>query len=316
MNLFDTLSGDQLKLGLCIFLLIVGLCNFFINRSPEKKADKKINRLRDIREFDEDSIEEEVDLSNPRIRTYNNYIKPYVERNKTLYERLIKLLGIDRNEIKVKLIAANITDYNEEHFTILKVGGFILSLIVSFGLFLIDGTEGATIGLLLVAGSMILPSRILETKVKGRKNKILDVFPEMLRLMVDATSTGHTIEDAIMRVSRKYPNELSEEFKKVEEETRVTSDWIIALENMALRCNLFELSSFVSEVKTTKQRGTSVADTLLSFAKKMDKETTIRMTESARKKSTTLLVPVLVFLFLPLIVMIMIPALNQVMSTL
>jgi tight adherence protein C len=180
---------------------------------------------------------------------------------------------------------------------------------------LIDGVEGATIGLAFVAGSMILPSRMLENKVKERKDNILDVFPEMLRLMVDATSTGHTIEDAIMRVSRKYPNELSEELKKVEEEAKVTSDWIMGLENMALRCNLFEISSFVSEVKTTKQRGTSVSDTLLSFAKKMDKETTIRMTEIARKKSTTLLVPLLIFLFMPLIIMIMIPALNQVMST-
>lgn len=316
MDLFEILDGEQLKLGICIFVLIVGLCNLFINRSPEKKADKKISRLKNIREFDENQIEENIDLTNPKLKMFNNYVKPYVEKNKSLYERLIKLLGIDRTNIKKKLTAANITDYNEEHIAILRVGLFVLSVILTFALFLLDGSEGIVIGVLLVAASLIFPSSVLERKVKERQDKIIDVFPEMLRLMVDATSTGHTIEDAIIRVTRKYPNELSGEFNKVQEETRVTNDWILALENMALRCGIFELNSFVSEVKTTKIRGNSISDVLLSFASKMDKETTIRITERARKKSTTLLFPVMIFLFVPMILMIMLPALNQVMSTL
>lgn len=315
MNLIELFGGFEFKFSVGVFFFIIIACTLALNFTPEKRANKKLSKLQKMREFDEKDVLNQTS-TNRNVQLFNNYIKPIVDEHRSLYERIIGLLGIKREEIAKMVIAGNVKDYNEEHFIILEIGGVLVGLFVAAVLFVVDGTDGMLMGLLISAIAIVFPNTYLKKCVETRKNKILDVFPNMLRMMVDATSIGHTVEDAIVRVRKKYPNELSDEFKRVEDEAKITGDWIGSLENMALRCDLFELSSFVSEVKTSKQRGTSISDMLLNFADKMDKEKTIRMTEAARKKSTTLLIPILIFLFVPLVVMIMLPALSQVMETL
>lgn len=314
-TIINALSSPYFKISLAIFIFIVSVSFFLLSLTGKEKANKQLGKLERLREYNSDNTEMPTQNDNVS-EIYNRYIKTYINKNKSLYDKMLNLLGIDVNVLQKQLTRANITKYNGEQLATLKLGGILIGIFLGVTLFLFSGTIGLLLGLALGFGVSILPTLLINEQYENRRKEILKVLPTALRLLSDATSTGHTIEDAISRVSKKYKNALSDEFDRVEKETTFTNDWILALERMDERCDILELTNLVSEIKITKQRGTSITDVLVSYAKKMDKESMIRMTEDARKKTTTLLMPMLLFLFAPLIALILLPALNLILSAL
>lgn len=319
MNFFYTvitaLSSAHFKIALAIFIFIVSVSFYLLSLTGKEKANKQLGKLERLREYDIDDNNSPMDNTNVN-QVYNKYIKGYINKNKSLYDKMLNLLGIDVYDLQKQLIRANITKYNGEQLATLKLGGLMIGVFLGVTLFLFSGVLGLLIGVAIGFAISILPTLMINEQYENRRREILKVLPTTLRLLADATSTGHTIEDAISRVKRKYNNALSDEFDKVEKESTFTNDWIMALEHMDERCDIVELTNLVSEIKITKQRGTSITDVLVSYAKKMDKESMIRMTEDARKKTTTLLMPMLLFLFAPLIALILLPALNLILNAL
>ena len=58
--------------------------DYYHNLVKDIKSEKdKEKKLEDL--FDENQIEENIDLTNPKLKMFNNYVKPYVEKNKSLY---------------------------------------------------------------------------------------------------------------------------------------------------------------------------------------------------------------------------------------
>lgn len=311
-NLSAIFTSGNFKIAVGVFLFILVAGFIVTSKSDTKKASKLINRLDRYRNFDEeDDVLNEDDNSK-----YNELVKPYLRKNKDLYEKLLGVFGINLDDISKKLTRANITKLNAEQVSIIKIGGVFLSIFVGFTLFLFLGVMGLGAGFLIAAGTLFLPDILIEEQYQIRKKEILHVLPNTLRLMSDATSTGHTINNAIMKVSKKYKNLLSKEFDKAQRETEFTNDWTLALENMAVRCDIDEIHNLVEEIKITTEKGTSITDTLINFAEKLDAERAIRLTEVARKKNTTLLLPILLFLFAPLIGLILLPAFDLVMNAL
>lgn len=316
-NIINSLSSPYFKISLGIFIFIVIVCFFLISLTGKEKTNRNLNRLEKLREYDSEE-ENEIPMyeENNIQKKYNQYIKPYINKNKSLYDKLLNTFGINVYDLQKQLTKANINKYNGEQLATLKIGGLLIGSFLGITLFLFSGTLGLLLGFGIGVGTMILPNMLINQKYEERKKEILNVLPTTLRMLADATSTGHTIEDAIMRVRKKYKNTLSTEFEKVEQEAKYTNDWLLALEHMDERCDIMEVTNLISEIKITKQKGTSITDVLTNFAKKMDKESMIRITEEARKKQTTLLMPILLFLFGPLLGLILLPALNLVINAL
>lgn len=314
-SIVNALSSPYFKISLAIFIFIVSVSFYLLSLTGKEKANKQLGKIERLREYDPEG--EDSSSSNDQVsEVYNKYVKTYINKNKSLYNKMLNTLGIDPNDLQKQLTRANIKKYNGEQLATLKLGGFLVGIFLGITMFLFSGGIGLLIGIGVGFGIMILPTLLVNEKFEMRKKEILNVLPTTLRLLADATSTGHTIEDAIGRVKRKYKNTLSDEFDKVEKEASFTNDWLLALEHMDERCDIIEITNLVSEIKITKQRGTSITDVLVNYAKKMDKESMIRMTETARKKTTTLLMPILLFLFAPLIALILLPALNLILNAL
>lgn len=315
MNIFSMFSTSYFKISVAIFLFILIVGMYLIQPKGKKKADKITSKIDKLRELNfEEELEE--DNKSPINQTYNQYIKPYVKKNKDIYDKMLNLLGIDLEDLQKRLTRADIENFTAEQVSVFQIGGAILSIFLGFVLFLFLGTKGLFIGFAIAAGTIFLPNMLIEEKYTTRKNEIIHVLPVELQLMADATSSGHTIDYAIQKVSYKYDNLLSKEFRKAEKETKITNDWILALENLAKRNDIDELYNLVSEIKTSKEKGIPVTKILISNSEKIEKESSLRITESARKKQTTLLIPMLLFLFAPLIGLILLPSFSTIMSSL
>lgn len=310
------ITSTSFKISFLIFLFLLIAGFLILNYTPTKKTSKNLKKIDDLRTFDKDDIKDDFTEMDLRKQKYNELVKPYIKHNKDLYDRIINIFGIDLEILERKLISADISSVNAEQVSIIEIGGVLLGLFLSITLLLFFGGIGFFAGVFVCAMSLLLPNILIKEKYNARKSEMLYILPTTLKLLADATATGHTINDALSRVSKKYPNILSDEFKKATEEAKYSNDWILALEHMAERCDIEEIYNLVAEIKITQEKGTPITSVLLNAADNIEEQASINIAEVASKKSTTLLLPIFLFLFAPLIALVLLPAFDMVLSSL
>lgn len=147
---------------------------------------------------------------------------------------------------------------------------------------------------------MLLPSYVLDKKVKKRQTEIVNGFPDMLDLLVACTEAGLGLTAAIQRVAREtsmiYPA-LSAELELVNSEIRTGSDRIEALRALSARTGVEDIAGFVSMISQSVRFGTSIADTLRIYAEEFRDRRMQRAEEKAAKVSTLLIFPLVICIF-------------------
>ena len=106
---------------------------------------------------------------------------------------------------------------------------------------------------------------------------------------------------------------LSEEFKNAMTEMELgVSGWQQALERIAAKYDIETLSEFVMDTSTAYQKGVSIADTVTRKSKDIKQKHLLSIKEKAGKTTNTILIPMVIFQFLPMIAFILLPAFLQV----
>lgn len=299
--------------GITIFIVIYIVLNLITNILTRKKEDENLQRIKKHRDYlDEDIIEDIKNQSNSN-SLYDRVFKPQIEKQKSGYEKLVKQFGIDRVKIQKKILRVSADNITVDEIVFYRIFGFVVCFASILPSLLLLGELGLIIPpVLLIYFSFNTESK-LDSDFAKKREEVLVTMPTFLKLMADATSSGNTVQAAISKVIRKYPGVLSEEFRKTEKEASFTGDWDMALENMSVRNDIEELTNLVIELKISKEKGIAITETLLRFADKMEKEKRFIITERARKKTTTMLVPMMMFLFGPLFLLILLPIVTTIL---
>lgn len=300
--------------GFVVSLTIILVLNHIV--STAKKNKRYTNRLEKRIELTDEDVMEAYKNSNRYSHTYEKYLKPYIRKNPNSFNGILKAIGIDLSTIQKHLLRADILDQTPEQMASLKIAGLFLGTFVGATSYVFLGILGIAFGMAVYMYLGIIPFSRLTRIYEKRKAEIKNTLPIFLRFMSDATSVGLTVEEAIKRVSAKYDCLLSNEFLKVEKDARFTSNWGSAMEDMAFKNDIDELYSLVSEIRISKDKGTPITELLVRHAEKMDNERSLRASEIARKKSTTLIIPIFIFLIVPLLGVIMLPAMELIMTQL
>jgi tight adherence protein C len=164
-----------------------------------------------------------------------------------------------------------------------------------------------------------LPMLWLRHAISGRKEKILEAFPDALDLMVVCVEAGLGLDAAINRVSseiRFAHKELAEEFNLVGLELRTGLSRAEALKNLSRRVDLEEVGSLVALLVQTEKFGTSVGQALRVHADSMRVNRQLRAEELAAKLPVKLLFPLVFFIFPSLFVVVVGPAVIKIARTL
>ena len=135
---------------------------------------------------------------------------------------------------------------------------------VGIGLGLLTGgvvliALGAAVGAAL---GLYLPTLWLRRKVKGRRNDIQFLLPDVIDVLVVCVEAGLTFEAAVEKVGQKYDHALAEEFIRVLQEVRIGKPRLEALDDMARRCGVEELNNFVQAVIQSEQLGSGIVKVL------------------------------------------------------
>lgn len=147
---------------------------------------------------------------------------------------------------------------------------------------------------------MMLPNLWLALASSGRKQKIREGLPDTLDLLVVSVESGLALDAALKRVGDEMAPvhaELSEELRISTMEAQMGLPRAEALDNMARRTAVDELRSLVSVITQAEKFGTSIAKALRNQAESLRTKRRQAAEERAQKTAVKLLIPLVLFIF-------------------
>jgi tight adherence protein C len=198
----------------------------------------------------------------------------------------------------------------------------IVSIVALIYLFVIANLQHppiAKFGMAIAAGyaGFYLPNVFLKNLVQKRQSSIVQSFPDALDMLLICVQAGMSIEAAFGKVSKEISNqslELAEEFSLTTAELSYLQDRRVAFENLGKRTGIAGIKAVATALIQAERYGTPVGQALRVMAKE---SRDARMSEAERKAAALppkLTVPMIIFFLPVLFVVILGPAILQVMK--
>jgi tight adherence protein C len=195
----------------------------------------------------------------------------------------------------------------------------LISLLVltaaGFGISTLMGLAGSMMFLGPAGGGVLgylIPSIWLSRRVKARQKEIRVALPNALDLLTISVEAGLGFDAAITRVTEKYHNALALEFTQVMNEARLGRPRLEALEDMARRNNVDDLSNFIQAVVQSDQLGVGIAQVLRIQSEEMRRRRRQHAEEMGAKAALKMLFPMVGCIFPALFIVLLGPAGIQV----
>lgn len=240
-----------------------------------------------------------------------------------VYERMIQALGnLAPSSIKKKyeqLLSSSGTKGTMKFNNIIAIQ-LMLGLLLAFGThFLMRLTEQPTNGIYVVlagAAGFLLPYSSLKTKSRKRVEAIEYALPSFLDVLYVSVEAGLAFDMAIYRTTDKMKGPLSEELMFTMNEISKGRGRSEALREMVKRTQVADLGTFVTSIIQAEEMGSNIGNVLRIQAETMRLNKRQRAETQAAKIPTKMLFPIVFFMFPALFVVILGPAVLNIMDTL
>ncbi|MEI7768881.1 MAG: type II secretion system F family protein [Chloroflexales bacterium] len=160
----------------------------------------------------------------------------------------------------------------------------------------------------------MLPVMWLGRQITGRKKSITKALPDALDLLCISVEAGLAFDLALQRVTQKWDDELSREFKRVLSDIRLGRTRREALKDLAVRTGVEDVQTFTAAVIQADQLGVSMSKILRLQSDQMRVRRRQRAEEAAQKAPIKMLFPMVFLIFPALFVVILGPAVPRILS--
>ncbi len=178
--------------------------------------------------------------------------------------------------------------------------------------------EGATLLFEVSTAALIgcyVPNLVLGWLVRVRQREIFETFPDAVDLMLVCVEAGLGLDAGLTRVAGEIKMKsmaLAEELHLTNLEVRAGGTREKALNNLARRTGIEELDTFAVMLAQAEKFGTSVGDSLRVFSDELRHKRQTLAEVRAAKVPTLLLIPMVLFIFPSIIMVMMGPAAIQI----
>ncbi|HEX2947177.1 MAG TPA: type II secretion system F family protein [Clostridia bacterium] len=253
------------------------------------------------------------------------------ELNTPLYARIFKPIFDNVSKLMIKVTPAELISSME--VKIVKAGNpgnltvkawMNIEALIVIGLpaltFLICRESKANIGATVmslfaeVALGFVLPGFMLGKVITARQKVILNSLPDVIDLLTVSVEAGLGFDGALMKVVEKKPGPLAAEFEKVLQEIKVGRQKKDALRDMAERIDIQDLTAFIGSVIQADQFGVGIANVLRIQAGQIRMKRRQRAQERAMKVPVKMLLPMVVFIFPTLFIVLLGPVVIQLIE--
>lgn len=195
--------------------------------------------------------------------------------------------------------------------TIYGFAAFLVSILLS----LLVSPVFAALGVFLFFYLVFFEQQRLNSKAEEMKEQVAAELPRFLDILQTELIVGLPIETSIYIICEKFDSLISREFLEALNEMELgISGWQQALEKVAAKYDIETLSDFVLDVSTSYMKGVSITDSVVRKTKEVKETHLLNIKERAGKTTNTMLIPMAIFQFIPLIVLIMFPTMIQIFN--
>lgn len=295
----------------CISLGMMGV--YWLLIKPQSAATERLKRLGEMT----------VTASSASMSLDDNVADRFAEKVAAPLNKLLPPSAAEAQKLQKQLMHAGFRSANApiifRAIQVTMLGGLPAIVVLTCAL-LGKPLKSAAIGLLIafVIG-FFLPRYVLNRMIKGRQLRVRWGLADALDLMVVSIEAGLGLNAAMLKVSTELKTvhpDISDEFELANLEIRVGRDRDEALRNLAERTGVDDLRSLVAMLIQTDKFGTSVGRAIRAFSDSLRTKRRQRAEQAAQKAAVKLLFPLACFLFPTLFIVILGPALLQLMDTL
>ena len=246
----------------------------------------------------------------------NNPVTTMAERVAEPLNRMVPINAMDAVKLQKQLLQAGYS--SQDAITVFRaiqltlVVGFPILLVTvcillntTFSKYIVCVAIGAAIG-------FYLPRYVLWKKTLSRQQRIRWALADALDLMVIAVEAGLGLNAALNRVGDELKDthkDLHDELELVNLEIRVGRSRDESLRNLAERTGVDDVRSFVALLVQADRYGSSIAKAVRVFAESLRTQRRQRAEQASQKAALKLLFPITCFLFPVIIMVILAPAL-------
>ncbi len=200
---------------------------------------------------------------------------------------------------------------------------FILAVVLGgllVGVVLISPPSSPTDNFMYIGGAtfagFFLPHLMLTSKITSRQKEIRKAMPDALDLLTICVEAGLGFDAAMSKVSEKWENELSLAFARAIREIQLGKVRREALKDMSDRLGIPEMTSFVAAIIQSEQLGVSLAKVLRIQSDQMRVKRRQYAEEEAHKAPIKMIIPMALLIFPSIMIIILTPAVIQIMGSL
>ncbi|WP_250035114.1 type II secretion system F family protein [Paractinoplanes maris] len=171
-------------------------------------------------------------------------------------------------------------------------------------------------GLLVGAvGGMIVPDLLVYNAGTKRQQEIGRALPDVLDAMVIGVESGLGLDAAMAQVAQLLRGPMPDEINRVLQEMRLGVARTVALRALGARTTVRDLKTLVTALVQAGELGISVAGILREHAAEQRMRRRQRAEEQAQKVTVKLLFPVIFCLFPVIFIIVLGPAIINIMTT-
>lgn len=281
-----------------------------------KRLDLKQRRLRQIENVTASPIENDGELAKPFTE---RFLMPFFRAILRTVSRLIpkmkKVKTKSTLERDLKLAGIRLTP---GEFSAFRLVAMILCIGLSFlpmAFKSIPPMAKLMIMLFGVVLSILIPRYYLQSSIKKRQTGIRNQLPDVLDLLSVSVEAGLGFDAALVRVCEKSVGPLIEEMTTVYREMQMGRTRREALKALSERSSVEELRTFTGSLIQADTLGISVKNVLNTQSRQLRISRKQRAEEKAMKAPVKMMLPLVIFIFPVIFLILLGPSVMEIMKT-
>ncbi len=309
------MAGLSVQAQIALVSALVGLAVLFITlglRFSRSQAEERLNRL--FNSYERALRARDLELTQP---FHERMLRPLFQAAIGMASRFAPTSNVVKLQKRL-IMAGEPWGMSPLDFMGLRMLAASMMAVLTLIFTLQANVPASSMFAFTAAGGLfgfIYPNVWLNKRIKARQKAILKALPDALDMLTIAVNAGLGFDAALMRVVEKWSNPLTEEFQRVLYEMRMGVPRADALHHLAERTGVGEVASFVAIIVQAERLGASIADVLQAQAKALRERRRQWAEEQARKAPVKMLIPLILFVFPSLFVVILGPAVPRFMRS-
>jgi tight adherence protein C len=161
-----------------------------------------------------------------------------------------------------------------------------------------------------------LPDLLVRSSATKRKDEIARALPDFLDLLTVSVEAGLGLDSAMAKIAERLHGPLQEEILITLHQIRMGKSRSVALRELADRCDVDDLTNFISALIQSQQLGVSLGQVLRVQSETIRIVQRQRIEAKAQKAPVKMLVPLIICIFPTMFVVILGPAAIRIYSVL